>query len=234
MKGILLCGGFGTRLLPMTRVTNKHLLPVYDQPVIHYPIRTLVEAGIDQIMIVTGGESPGHFLQLLGNGKHLGVTELNYTYQDKVGGIAHALALARDFANSDAICVMLGDNITDASLKQDVESFKSGAKIFVQEVPDPERYGVLRLEGNSLIEIMEKPKNPPTNLAVTGIYMYDPEVWDILPTLKPSMRGELEITDVNNYYIQKGKMKWTLLNGWWIDAGTHDALLEASNYMAGK
>lgn len=231
MKGVLLCGGFGSRLLPMTLITNKHLLPVYDRPVIYYPIQTLVNSGIDEIMIVTGGESVGQFLELLGDGKHLGISQLQYTYQREVGGIAHALALSKDFAGDDDICVCLGDNITDADLSKYVSEFESGAKIFVKEVPDPERYGVVNLEGGRITVIDEKPKRPKSNLAVVGIYMYDSSVWGIVETLKPSTRGELEITDVNNKYIEDGNMNWDVLPGWWIDCGTIDALYEASTYM---
>jgi glucose-1-phosphate thymidylyltransferase len=235
MKGVVLAGGLGTRLRPLTSVTNKHLLPVYDQPMIYYPIQTLVSAGITDIMIVTGGNSAGDFLKLLGNGKAFGLKHLNYTYQEGEGGIAEALSLVEHFAGGDPVCVVLGDNIIEGNIRAAVRSYRHqgvGAKIILKRVPDPQRFGVPELDGSSVLRIEEKPGNPKSEYAVIGIYMYDGEVYDIIRTLKPSGRGELEITDVNNAYIERGEMTWEELNGWWTDAGTFESLLRASNLVA--
>lgn len=223
MKGVILAGGLGTRLRPITNITNKHLLPVYDAPMIYYPIRSLVEAGIDDIMIVCGGNHAGEFLRLLGNGNEFGLKHLNYTYQMDEGGIAEALGLCAHFVDGEKVVVFLGDNIIETSIKDAVEEFKKqdgGARIILKEVEDPRDYGVVRFGGNNRItEIIEKPKDPPSNYAVIGVYMYDPEVFDIIKTLVPSGRGELEITDVNNAYIEKDKLSHSILEGWWADAG---------------
>ncbi len=237
MKGIVLAGGLGSRLLPLTKVTNKHLLPIYDKPMIYYPIETLVGAGVDDILLVTGGNSAGDFLKLLGNGKEFGLKHMNYTYQEGEGGIAEALGLAKHFAEDDVITVILGDNIIESSLRSAADDFrkqKKGAKIFLKEVDDPERFGVATLEGDKVVKIVEKPKNPETNYAVIGVYMYDNNVFDIIKTLKPSDRGEMEITDVNNAYIERGSMTYEILDGWWTDAGTFPSLIKASNLVASK
>lgn len=234
MKGVILAGGLGTRLRPLTLVTNKHLLPVYDRPMIYYPIECLVNAGIRDIIIVTGGEHAGDFLKLLRNGKHLGVRDLHYTYQEGEGGIADALKLAEDFADGEKICVVLGDNIIEKNIRRAVADFfaqPTGAKVLLKEVPDPERFGVARLEGGRIAEIIEKPRNPPSNLAVIGIYMYDADVFEVCKTLKPSGRGELEITDVNNYYLQRGDLSHSTLDGWWTDAGTFESLFRAAQFV---
>ena len=234
MKGVVLAGGLGTRLRPLTSVTNKHLLPVYNQPMIYYPIQTLVNAGITDIMVVTGGSSAGEFLRLLGNGKAFGLKHLNYAYQEGEGGIAHALALVEHFAAGGPVCVVLGDNIIERNIRNAVEAYKrqgSGAKILLKEVPDPQRFGVPRLDGKRVLRIDEKPAKPQSHYAVIGIYMYDAAVYDIIRSLKPSGRGELEITDVNNAYIERGAMTWEELEGWWTDAGTFESLLRASNLV---
>lgn len=231
MKGIILAGGLGTRLAPLTKITNKHLLAVYDKPMIFYPIETLINAGITDIMIVTGGNHAGDFLRLMGNGKEFGLKHINYTYQEGEGGIADALSLAEYFADGEPICVVLGDNIIEKNIIKAVYDFKQqgkGAKILLKEVPDPERFGVAEIENGKLVNIIEKPKQPRSNLAVIGIYMYDERVFDIVKTLKPSDRGELEITDVNNAYVREGTMSWEMLDGWWTDAGTFESLLRAS------
>jgi glucose-1-phosphate thymidylyltransferase len=231
MKGIILAGGLGTRLYPLTKITNKHLLPVYDKPMIFYPIEALISAGITDIMIVTGGNHAGDFLRLMGNGKEFGLKHINYTYQEGEGGIAHALSLAEYFADGEPICVILGDNIIEKNIIKAVNDFqkqKEGAKILLKEVPDPERFGVAEIEKGRLINIVEKPKRSKSNLAVIGIYLYDGRVFDIVKTLKPSERGELEITDVNNAYVKEGTMSWEMLEGWWTDAGTFESLLRAS------
>jgi len=235
MKGVILAGGLGTRLRPLTLVTNKHLLPIYDRPMIYYPIECLIKAGIRDIIIVTGGEHAGDFLKLLGNGKSLGIRELHYTYQEGEGGIADALQLAEDFAEGDKICVVLGDNIIEQNIRQAVGEFftqTSGARIILKEVDDPKRFGVARVEDGRISEILEKPDDPPSNYAVTGIYMYDNDVFDITRTLKPSNRGELEITDVNNEYIRRGDLTYNILNGWWTDAGTFESLYRANSLVA--
>jgi len=237
MKGVILAGGLGKRLEPLTRITNKHLLPVYGKPMIYYPIQTLVDAGIKDILIVTGGNHAGEFLRLLGNGSEFGLQDINYTYQKGEGGIAEALDLAEHFADNDKIVVILGDNLIEKSIKQYVSGFSKqpkGAKILLKKVDDPERFGVAEIKGNRIINIIEKPKRPKSNYAVTGFYMYDKKVFDIIKTLKPSGRGELEITDVNNEYIKRGEMTFAILDGWWSDCGTHEALLRANNLVAGK
>ncbi len=237
MKGVVLAGGLGTRLRPLTKVTNKHLLPIYDKPMIYYPIETLVEAGITDILLVTGGSSAGEFLRLIGNGKEFGLKHINYTYQEGEGGIAEALGLAEHFVEGDPVTVILGDNIIEGSIRKAVEDFgkqQVGAKIFLKQVDDPERFGVATLDGDKVVKIEEKPKKPDTNYAVIGIYIYDRAVFDIVKTLKPSDRGELEITDVNNAYIQRGAMTYEVLDGWWTDAGTFPSLLRASNLVASK
>jgi glucose-1-phosphate thymidylyltransferase len=235
MKGVILAGGLGTRLHPLTKVTNKHLLPVYDKPMIYYPIRTLINGGIEDILIVTGGNDAGDFLRLIGNGKEFGLKHINYTYQEGQGGIADALSLAEFFADKENICVVLGDNIIEKNIREAVEAFQRqerGAKIMLKEVPDPQRFGVPVLDGDRVVRIEEKPKEPKSTYAIIGIYMYDNTVFDIIKTLKPSDRGELEITDVNNVYIDRGEMTWDILDGWWTDAGTFESLLKASQLVA--
>ena len=235
MKGVILAGGLGTRLHPLTKVTNKHLLPVYDKPMIYYPIQTLINAGIDDILVVTGGNNAGDFLKLLGNGKEFGLKHINYTYQEGEGGIAEALRLAEFFASGEKICVVLGDNIIEKNIRRAVKNFQKqerGAKILLKEVPDPERFGVPELREDRIIRIEEKPTEPKSQYAVIGIYLYDNDVFNIIKTLKPSRRGELEITDVNNGYIEKGLMTWDILEGWWTDAGTFESLLRANQLVA--
>lgn len=235
MKGVVLAGGLGSRLRPLTAVTNKHLLPVYDQPMIYYPIQTLVNAGITDIMIVTGGNSAGDFLKLLGNGKTFGLKHLNYTYQEGEGGIADALGLVEHFAANDPVCVVLGDNIIEGNIRTAVRSYRhqgGGAKIILKRVPDPQRFGVPELDGRRVVRIEEKPAQPKSEYVVIGIYMYDAGVYEIIRTLKPSGRGELEITDVNNAYIEREEMSWEELAGWWTDAGTFESLLHASKLVA--
>ncbi len=235
MKGIVLAGGLGTRMFPLTKVTNKHLLPVYNEPMIYYPIKTLVNAGIDEILVVTGGGNSGDFLRLLGNGKDFGLRHINYTYQEGEGGIAAALSLAEYFADDDRIVVILGDNVIEKNICRAVQAFreqKEGARILLKEVSDPQRFGVPVFEGDRIVRVEEKPANPASSYAVIGIYMYDRRVFDFIKTLKPSQRGELEITDVNNFYIREGKMEWNILDGWWSDAGTFESLLYASNMVA--
>jgi len=239
MKGVILAGGLGSRLRPLTLVTNKHLLPVYDRPMIYYPIQCLLNAGINDILIVTGGEHAGDFLKLLKNGKDLGIRHLEYAYQEGEGGIADALKLAKDFADGDKICVILGDNIVEQNIRKAAGDFftqRSGAKILLKEVHDPERFGVVRFEDDDeddrVVEIIEKPENPPSNKAVIGIYFYDADVFDVCETLKPSHRGELEITDVNNYYLDRGDLSHEVIEGWWTDAGTFESLHRASNMIA--
>ncbi|MFA6097242.1 MAG: sugar phosphate nucleotidyltransferase [Candidatus Paceibacterota bacterium] len=237
MKGIILAGGNGTRLLPCTMVINKHLLPVYDKPMIYYPLRTLAYAGIKEVLIVIGGNNPGDFVKLLKNGKSFGLKGINYEYQEGSGGIAQALSLAEDFANKEKIAVLLGDNIIEDNIKKSVEDFKTqkkGAKLFLKEVSDPERFGVAEIKGNKIIAIEEKPKKPKTKLAVTGLYMYDSHVFDVIRTLKPSDRGELEITDVNNYYIKNSNVTFEILSGYWGDVGKFDSLHEAADYVKSK
>ena len=235
MKGVVLAGGLGTRLRPLTSITNKHLLPVYNQPMIYYPIQTLVNAGITDIMVVTGGNSAGDFLRLLGNGKAFGLKRMNYAYQEGEGGIAEALSLVEHFAADDSVCVVLGDNIIQGNIRAAVDAYAQqggGAKIILKKVPDPQRFGVPRLDGSRVVSIEEKPAKPQSDYAVIGIYMYDSDVYDIIRTLRPSGRGELEITDVNNAYIERDAMTWEELEGWWTDAGTFESLLRASNLVA--
>ena len=235
MKGVILAGGLGTRLMPCTKVTNKHLLPVYDKPMIYYPLQTLINAGLEDIMIVTGGNNAGDFLRLLGNGKKFGIKDISYTYQEGEGGIADALKLAEDFADNDKLAVMLGDNVIENDISDAVKEFKKqerGARIFLKEVDNPERFGVAEIKDGTVINIAEKPKKPVSNYAVVGIYMYDSDVFDIIRMLKPSDRGELEITDVNNEYIKRGTMTYSILDGWWTDAGTSfESLFRASRLV---
>ena len=235
MKGVVLAGGLGTRLGPLTAVTNKHLLPVFNQPMIYYPMQTLVNAGITDIMVVTGGASAGDFLRLLGNGKAFGLKHLNYAYQEGEGGIAEALSLVEHFASGEPVCVVLGDNIIQGNISSAVRAYRHqgrGAKIILKKVRDPQRFGVPKLDGRNVITIEEKPAQPQSDYAVIGIYMFDGEVYDVIRTLEPSGRGELEITDVNNAYIERGEMTWEELEGWWTDAGTFESLLHASNLVA--
>lgn len=238
MKGIILAGGLGTRLYPLTHVTNKHLLPVYNKPMVFYPILTLVNAGIKHILIITSGPHVGHYLGVLKNGTELGVEHLEYAYQEKPdGGIADALSLAEDFVDGGTMAVILGDNTTDANISEDVMEFKKGARIFLKQVPDPNRYGVPifdKKDPKKIITIEEKPKNPKSNYAVTGLYMYDHSVFKRIKTIKPSERGQLEITDVNNSYIQTGDLSWSELHGFWSDAGTFKSLFNANHYWAMK
>ncbi|MCP4634465.1 MAG: NTP transferase domain-containing protein [candidate division Zixibacteria bacterium] len=235
MKGIILAGGLGTRLNPLTAITNKHLLPVYDKPMIFYPIQTLVNAGIKDIMIVCGGNNAGDFLRLLGNGSEFGLKHLNYAYQQGQGGIAEAVGLAEHFAGGEKVVIMLGDNIIENNIKTAVDEFRNqeaGARIILKEVKNPSEYGIVELDGDKIINIIEKPANPKTNFAVIGIYMYDNKVFDIVKTLEPSKRGELEITDVNNAYIDMDKMKYDFLDGHWADAGESvDELLETNVFV---
>lgn len=235
MKGVILAGGLGTRLAPCTQVTNKHLLPVYDRPMIYYPLQTLINAGISDILIVTGGLFAGDFLKLLGNGASFGLKHVNYTYQEGEGGIADALSLAEYFAAGDNICVVLGDNVIEGNIRQSADAFAAqqrGAKILLKEVEDAHRFGVAEIADGRVVRIVEKPKQPKSNLAVTGIYFYDPQVFEFIRGLSPSERGELEITDVNNMYIEQGTMTYSMLKGWWTDAGTFESLRRATNLVA--
>ena len=235
MKGVVLAGGLGTRLDPLTRITNKHLLPVYNKPMIYYPIETLVNAGMSDILIVTGGQNAGDFLRLLGNGKDFGLKHINYTYQEGEGGIAEALELAEHFSDGQKICVVLGDNLIEGNIVGAAQAFRDqegGARILLKAVPDAERFGVAEIQGDRIMAIEEKPGRPQSNYAVTGIYMYDATVFDKINTLEPSRRGELEITDVNNLYIHEGTMTFSMLEGWWTDAGTIDSLQRASTLVA--
>jgi len=238
MKGVILAGGLGTRLYPLTHVTNKHLLPVYDKPMIFYPIETLVRAGITEVMLVTSGPHVGHFLGVLKNGKELGLTHLEYAYQEKPdGGIADALSLAESFSDGDSVTVILGDNTTDADISEEVKNFHDGALIFLKKVNDPKRFGVAVFDANDstrVIAIEEKPQNPKSDMAVTGLYIYDSKVFEYIHKTKPSNRGELEITDVNNAYVEQGELKWAELNGYWSDAGTFKSLADANTYWAKK
>ena len=230
MKGVILAGGFGTRLGLLTRVTNKHLLPVYNKPMILYPLGKLLEAGIKDILIVSGPEHSGHFLRLLGSGKNFNA-KFTYEIQDEAGGIAQALGLAEDFADKDNVAVILGDNIFEDNFKEDIKNFKSGSKIFLKETKEAKRFGVAEIKGDKVINVEEKPKNPKTNYAVTGFYIYDLKIFDIIKKLKPSKRGELEITDVNNHYIKNNEMGFSMVKGFWSDAGTFDSLLKASELI---
>lgn len=238
MKGVILAGGLGKRLYPLTKITNKHLLPIYDKPMIYYPIQTLIDSGVRDILIVTGGNHAGEFLRLLGNGSEFGLKHINYTYQEGEGGIAEALGLARHFADNEKIVVVLGDNIIEKSVKKAVDDFKKqpkGAKILIKKVTDPERFGVVEFDKSGRISrIIEKPKHSKSNYVVTGIYMYDGRVFDIIDTLKPSKRGELEITDVNNAYLRNKELTYNTLNGWWTDSGTFASLLRANALAAKK
>jgi len=235
MKGVILAGGLGSRLSPCTIVTNKHLLPVYDRPMIYYPIQTLIQAGISDILIVTGGHSAGDFLKLLGNGSKFGLKHLNYTYQEGEGGIADALSLAEYFVGDDSMCVILGDNIIEGNVSAAAQAYRDqghGAKVLLKEVEDAQRFGVVDIADGKIREIIEKPANPPSNLAVTGIYFYDSKVFELIQKLSPSERGELEITDVNNMYLDKGELSHDVLEGWWTDAGTFASLRRATNLVA--
>jgi len=235
MKGIVLAGGTGSRLYPLTRVTNKHLLPVYDKPMIYYPIQTLVDAGIREILLVTGGRNSGDFLRLLANGKEFGLNHLNYAYQEGEGGIAEALSLAEHFADGEKICVILGDNIIEGNIREAADQFRNqdhGAKVLLKEVTDAQRFGVAEFKGDRVIGIEEKPANPKSNFAVVGIYMYDSTVFEKIRGVERSRRGELEITDVNNLYIREGSLAYSYLDGWWTDAGTFESLLRAQTLVA--
>ncbi len=235
MKGVILAGGLGTRLHPMTRVTNKHLLPVYDRPMVYYPIQQLVHAGVERILVVTGGDGAGDFLRLLGNGACFGLRHMDYTYQEGEGGIAEALGLAEHFADGEPIVVILGDNVFQDPIAPAIRAYerhKGGGMILLKEVEDPERFGVARLDGDRIVEIVEKPSRPPSRLAVTGCYIYDSRVFDIIRTLAPSERGELEITDVNNRYLGWGELHHHVLEGWWTDAGTIRSLYRATRLVA--
>jgi glucose-1-phosphate thymidylyltransferase len=237
MKGVILAGGLGTRLHPLTKITNKHLLPIYDRPMIHYPIMTLVDAGIRDILIVTGGNHAGEFLRLLGNGREFGLDDIAYAYQEGEGGIADALSLARHFADGDRIVVVLGDNIIEGDIRKPVAAFRSqskGARLLLKKVPDPGRFGVPELRDGRIVSIQEKPKSPKSDYAVIGIYMYDATVFDIVSMLRPSDRGELEITDVNNAYLERGEMEHDILEGWWTDAGTFESLYRANQLVREK
>ena len=235
MKGVVLAGGLGSRLAPLTRITNKHLLPVYNKPMVYYPIECLVNAGIKDVLLVTGGNDAGDFLKLLGNGKRFGLKELHYTYQEGEGGIADALGLARDFAEGEKLIVVLGDNIIENNIKEGVANYftqPKGGRIYLKQVHDPERFGVPVFEDKRIVRVEEKPTNPQSDYAVIGIYMYDHQVFDWIDELEPSARGELEITDVNNRYIEQGTMEYDVLDGWWTDAGTFDSLLHANKLVA--
>ena len=236
MKGVVLAGGLGTRLRPLTKITNKHLLPVYDKPMIYYPLATLVGAGIRDIIIVTGGNNAGDFLRLLGNGREFGLKHLNYTYQEREGGIAEAIGLIEDFVDGDRFVVILGDNILEDNIALAVEAFQRqprGAKVFLKAVDDPTQYGVAELKDGRIVDIVEKPEHPTSNYAVVGVYMYDSSVFDIIRGLEPSARGELEVTDVSNEYLRRGELTHEILQGWWADPGASiDALLEANNVVA--
>jgi glucose-1-phosphate thymidylyltransferase len=235
MKGVILAGGLGSRLFPLTYATNKHLLPVYDQPMVYYPIQTLVKAGITEIMVVTGGPHAGDFINVLKNGDKFGVKHLEYAFQEGEGGIPVALSVTESFADGEPVCVILGDNCTDADITDHVKNFKDGAMIFLKEVPDPERFGCPRMDDKgNILEIIEKPKDPPSDYAITGLYFFENNVYDRIRKLKPSDRGELEITDINNSYLKEKRLKWSLLKGYWRDAGTFQTLFEAAKYWADK
>lgn len=235
MKGVILAGGLGTRLFPLTKVCNKHLLPVYDRPMIYYPLQTMVSSGITDILIVTGGRNAGDFLRLLGNGKEFGLKHVNYTYQEGEGGIADALSLAEHFAGSDPILLMLGDNFLEKPIRTAVDAFRSdpvGAKIFLTKVEHPEWYGVVELANDRVLRIIEKPKQPPSHLIAIGVYMYDNRVFDIIRKVEPSARGELEITDVNNLYLREGLLRYEIIDGWWADAGESFEMYLKANLLA--
>lgn len=235
MKGVILAGGLGTRLMPMTAVMNKHLLPVYDRPMIFYPVQTLIRSGIDEILIVTGGDHGGAFMKLLGDGSAVGARRLYYAYQDGERGIADALARAEDFAAGSPVCVLLGDNIFERDLGRQLARFREephGARVLLKEVPDPERFGVAEIDGDRVVRIVEKPTAPTSYYAVVGAYFYDHRVFQIVDGLEPSERGELEITDVNNHYLARGELGYDFVEGWWTDAGTPESLLNVSNRVA--
>jgi len=235
MKGVILAGGLGSRLYPLTHATNKHLLPVYDKPMVFYPIQTLVNAGVKDILMVVGGPYAGHFVRVLKNGKQLGIRHLEFAYQENEGGIAEALNLAKDFSDNESVCVILGDNCTDANIKKDVEGFKNGAHVFLKKVPDSYRFGVPSFNKNKKIrKISEKPRKPASDYAVTGLYLYDSTVFKKIKKIKLSGRGELEITDVNNAYIKEGNLSHSILKGYWRDTGTFDTLFEANKYWVSK
>jgi len=237
MKGVVLAGGLGSRLYPLTYATNKHLLPVYDRPMVYYPIQTLVQAGITEVIVVTGGPFAGDFLRVLKNGKDLGLRHLEYAYQENEGGIAHALSLCEDFADGGSLAVILGDNTTDADISASVSSFAEGATVFLRRVPDPERFGVPVFDPadpSKINAIEEKPERPQSPYAVTGLYLYDAQVFEFIRSIEPSKRGELEITDVNNRYVRAGQLRWAELDGFWSDAGTFDSLFRSSAYWARK
>jgi len=238
MKGVILAGGLGTRLYPLTYATNKHLLPIFDKPMIYYPIQTLIKAGIKDILVIVSGPHSGHFIPVLKNGDAFGINHLEFAYQEKPdGGIADALLLAEDFADSQPITVILGDNTTDANIKEGVENFIQGATVYLKQVPDPKRFGVPRFDPKDktkIAEILEKPSKPPSNYAVTGLYIYDKNVFNYIKQCRPSYRGQLEITDVNNIYIKKGLLGWSILDGYWLDCGTFDTLFTAGLYWANK
>lgn len=234
MKGVICAGGLGTRLYPLTRATNKHLLPVYDQPMICYPIQTLVNAGIKEIIIVTGGPHAGDFIRVLQDGREFGIRQIFYAYQVEEGGISQAIACAEKYANGEKIAVILGDNCTNADISSDLRSFKGGAKIFLKKVPDPRRFGVPVFKAGKIIKIEEKPEKPKSNYAVTGLYLYDQTVFRRIRKLKPSKRGELEVTDLNNNYLDDGLLDYCYLKGWWRDAGTFDTLFEVGQFWAKK
>lgn len=237
MKGVILAGGLGTRLYPLTHATNKHLLPVFDQPMIFYPIQTLVKAGIKEIMVVTGGPHAGAFIRVLKNGKELGLKNIEYAYQEGEGGISHALSLAEDFADGGPVTVILGDNTTDANISNAVQKFNHGAVMFLKRVPDPERFGVPvfgKKDPKKIIAVEEKPKKPKSSYASTGLYIFDGRCFNFINRLKPSKRGELEVTDLQNVYIKEGSMRWEELKGFWTDAGTFESLLRANLFWAGK
>ena len=231
MKGIILAGGTGSRLYPLTKVTNKHLLPIGNKPMIYYPIEKLTDAGIQEILIVTGTEHMGDVVNLLGSGKDFGC-RFTYKVQDEAGGIAQALGLAENFVGDDCMTVILGDNIFETSLQKALETYpKEGAQILLKEVNDPERFGVAEVNGDKIVGIEEKPEKPKSSLAVTGVYMYDANVFDYIRELKPSERGELEITDVNNRYINQGKMRFSIMDDWWTDAGTPESYKRANKLV---
>lgn len=234
VKGIILAGGLGKRLHPLTKITNKHLLPIYNRPMIHYPLKTLADAGIRDVLIVTGGNHAGEFLRLLGNGREFGLDDISYAYQEGEGGIADALSLARHFADREKLIVVLGDNILQDDIRKPVSAFreqKSGARILLKKVPDPQRFGVPEIRDGRIVGIEEKPKAPKSEYSVTGIYMYDAGVFDIVDKLEPSARNELEITDVNNAYIKRGDLYYDIIEGWWTDAGTFESLFRASDLV---
>ncbi len=237
MKGVVLAGGLGTRLYPLTYATNKHLLPIYNKPMVFYPIETLVQAGIREVIVVTGGPHAGHFMRVLKNGKELGLRHLEFAFQESEGGIADALHLCEDFADGEAITVILGDNTTDANIAPAVQGFTDGAMVFLKRVTDPQRFGVPVFadgDGSPIVAIEEKPALPRSSYAVTGLYIYDARVFDYIRTIVPSRRGELEITDVNNRYIEEGKLRYAELDGFWSDAGTFESLFRSSAYWAQK